>query len=183
MHQRTVHKKTKLVLATNAVVLDCRSMHEDADCIEPTTGSDGWHGGRGACLERCSVARLDTAASAGSCDCGCATRFRDTAFEIGRWLRTKRRKRHALPRRVSADQTRKRPKARASLQPPAAHGAQLERATIAAHAARRSCIQSSRQSVGADFGRGTKVRDDKRRSLTERAQRVFVRAPNCEMRA
>ena len=183
MHQRSINKKSKLVLATIADVLDCRSMHEDANCIEPATGSNGRNGSRGACLQRRCVARLNTAAAAGGCDCCRATRFRNAAFEIGRRLRTKRRKRHALPRRVSADETRKRPKARASLQPPAAHGGQLERATVAAYAARRSCIQSSRHSVGAALGRGTEVRDDKRHSLAERAQRVFVRAPNCGMRA
>jgi hypothetical protein len=154
------------VLATKPVVLDGRSMHEDANRIETATGSNSRNGSRGACLERCSVARLGTSASAGSCDCGCAARFRDAVFCIGSWRRAKRRKRHALPRRVSADKTRKSPNARASLQPPAAHGAQLEQATVATLAARRSCIQSTRRPVGEDLRRGTQVRHDKRHSLT-----------------
>ena len=95
LHQRGVHKKSKLVLAANPAGQNGSGMHEKTNCIEMSIGGNRRSSSRGCCCTGCRIDRLGAAALPGHFDRGCATRLGDAALIISKTGRTKRRERHA----------------------------------------------------------------------------------------
>lgn len=186
VHQRRVDKEAILLLAANTAVLYGSGMQEDTNCVEIRIVGDVRRCSRGSGFIRQGSASLSASASAGSCDRSFAARFRNAHVEISGPRGAKRRKRHAQPRDVTTDEAVKRSITRASLEPAAARGAELKQSALAAHAARwnscAGCACSSRHAVGSGTALWLacpEIRHHKRRALSKRVHRLFVRTPDC----